>query len=314
MANSYTINKLKRTTIILNLVFLWIMLIPSQYSIAQEQMCFTQSGRAQYYYNPAYNKYYNTFSANMLYRNQWTGIEGAPVAQLITTRIPLKFEKLGFSLSAMNQKWAFYKNTNAYFGTTYALNFDNNSYLVFGLQVGINSLRVDQQEIISNGTYDFSNDSYVFPNTGFGLYYQSQRFFIAYAIPEMLFQNQIQNGNNKYSNNFRFENLQMYLYSGYLHEFSYNLKLQPTMLLKYKHNTPIQTDFFVNCILRNKFRAGAGWRTSNELLFGLEYVINKMFTVSYSYDYTLSELSNLSKGTHEIGIAFRSRTTFIREF
>ncbi len=314
MTNSYTMNRINKLFLIFSIVLLWIVLIQTKYSGAQEQMCFTQNEKAQYYYNPAYNKYYNTFGANMLYRNQWTGVDGAPVAQLITTRIPLKFEKLGFSISAMNQKWAFYKNTNAYFGTTYALNFDNNSYLVFGLQIGINSLRIDQQEIIAEGTYDFSNDSYVFPNTGFGLYYQSNRFFVAYAIPEMLFQNQTQNGDTKYSNNFKFENLQMYLYTGYLHEFSYNFKLQPTILLKYKHHSPVQSDFFVNCIIRNKFRAGAGWRTSNDLLFGLEYVINKMFTVSYSYDYTLSELSNLSKGTHEIGIAFRSRTTVIREF
>ena len=96
----------------------------------------------------------------------------------------------------------------------------------------------------------------------------------------------------------------MYLYGGYLIDWD-GVKIKPTLLIREVYGAPLQFDVSANVLLADALWLGLSYRSVSEVVFLTEYIINRQFTVRYSFDYSLSAISNYAKyGSHEIGIQF----------
>ena len=71
---------------------------------AQFEPQFTQYMFNEMFINPAYAGSRDNISLTGAYRNQWVGIEGAPITQTLSGHAPLKNKKIGVGLSLMNEK------------------------------------------------------------------------------------------------------------------------------------------------------------------------------------------------------------------
>ncbi len=188
---------------------------------------------------------------------------------------------------------------------TYKVYLTEDYIMSLGVQGGINSFSIDQSQIVSldntdPALYGSSNASM---NAGFGTYIYSDRMFAGLSIPEF-FTNIYDTKVSDYSKTFDYKNIHYYLYGGYVFDFD-TYAIKPTVLSRFVYGAPIEVDFTANILLLESVWLGLSYKTSNELTFLLEYMIDKRFTVRYSYDYPFSALNQVKNyGSHEVGIQF----------
>lgn len=295
------INPMKKTTLFLTV----IALIISIRAIAQQDAMYSQYMFNQLLLNPAYAGNHEVISANALYRDQWVGIDGAPVTETFSIDAPLHKNKVGIGLTIYNDKIGITKNTGGYFSYAYRIKFRKGT-LALGLQAGLSHLRAtynDVQYSQDNNMYDFSfsqNLNELFPNFGSGMFYNTDKFFCGVSVPYLLKKSLFQSSNIQ-----GYRQAQHYFAStGYLFNLKRGLVLKPSILFKYVDGAPLQVDFNANLWFYGLLGIGASYRTGDSFDALLELQLNNQLRLGYAYDYSLTELNRFNYGSHEIMLKY----------
>ena len=139
------------------------------------------------------------------------------------------------------------------------------------------------------------------PYLNAGVYFQSEKLEIGVSANNLIEPNATLSAedlvNIKFIRNYFFN-------FAYSFEISRDLMLQPSFFAK---SDLVQTQLEFSAIVKynDNIFGGASFRGYNAnsidaLIFLAGYKLNENFTLAYSYDLTLSGLSNVSKGSHEI--------------
>ena len=292
---------------LLSAVICIVISTQSENACAQFEPQFTQYMFNEMFINPAYAGSREQISATMVYRNQWVGLEGAPKTQTASIHGPLMNKKLGLGLSIMNESIGVTRDFSVYASYAYRLQFRASS-LAFGLQGGLINHQENLSEVVTNEENDpeflYNTPRVVLPNMGFGMYYNTDRFFAGVSIPRM-FENKVAgDGTGDVTNDFNFETWHYYVTSGYVFPVSEEVKLKPTVMVKAVSGAPIVGDFSVNALFKEKIWVGASYRTGDSFAGMFNLQLTPQLRLGYSYDYTVTELSAYSNGTHEINLGY----------
>jgi type IX secretion system PorP/SprF family membrane protein len=284
-----------------------ILFLASTAAQAQFEPQFTQYMFNEMTINPAYAGSREQISATMVYRNQWVGLDGAPKTQSASVHGPMMNKKLGLGLTVMNESIGVTKEFSVYANYAYRLQFRASS-LAFGLQAGFLNHQENLSEVITNEENDpeflYNTPKVIVPNAGFGMYYNTETFFAGISIPRM-FENKVAgDGTGDVTNEFNFESWHYYITSGYIFPISDDVKLKPTFMIKAVSGAPIIGDFSLNALFQEKIWVGASYRSGDSFAGMFQIQLTSQFRLGYSYDYTLTELSAYSNGTHEINLGY----------
>lgn len=277
-------------------------------SLAQNQYRITQYMLQHSFINPAAIGNDQRLNAAIFYRNQWTGIEGAPVTQGLTVNVPFKNEKHNVGFYAYNDRIGINKNMS--FSGTYAFNakLTAKTKLAFGLSVSLDLKQSNFSEVNPENPLDpvFMGDSRMFamPNFKFGTYYFSEKFYAGFAIPNLLENKIVYDNSIKGNTSFNVKDFHYYLHGGYSFELNENIDLNVSALLKEVSGAPLQVDINPQVMIQDKFGIGATYRTSQEIAALINFRITSMFRLGYAYDYSFSPLGNYSNGSHEVMIIY----------
>ena len=256
--------------------------------------------------NPAYNGTRDVISGLLIARSQWIGIEGAPNTQSLNIHGPIEDSNLGLGIVLSNDMSGFTNRFDFLASTSYKIKLDKYRFLSFGLQVGINSNVYDATKAITDQYNDpvfMGKESKLGFNFGFGLYYYSENYFVGFSIPKFFTQN-FNLEDMDYQNVISGKELYTYIYGGYVFDWG-DVKVKPTGLFRFVYGAPIEFDISANVLISKRFWLGMSYRTTSDLIFLSEFIINRQFTVRYSFDYSLNALVTYSKyGSHEIGLQF----------
>jgi type IX secretion system PorP/SprF family membrane protein len=290
------------------LILLGVIMVSSLGLIeAQNQYSYNHYIANQGLLNPAYNGTRDVISGLVLHRNQWIGVDGAPMLDALNVHGPVEDTNIGVGAILVNDQIGF-TNTFDFMGAgSYKVMLDRDrKFLSFGLQLGFSSITYDGTQAVTSDYGDPVFDgkiSKLYFNGGFGTYFYSDDYFAGFSIPKF-FSNSYDYDSEDFINSFDFENLYMYLYGGYVFDWG-DVVVKPTMLMKEVYGAPLQFDFSANVLLVDKIWVGASYRTTSDVVLLLEYVINRQFTVRYSGDYSFDAMNQYAKaGSHEIGIQF----------
>lgn len=283
-----------------------IVLLAASVAYGQDMVQFNHYIANQGLLNPAYNGTRDVISGLLIHRSQWVGFDGAPMNQALNVHGPIEDTNLGVGVSIMNDKIGFTNNFDAMVAASYKLMIDRQKFLSFGLQLGVSSRVYDGNKAVTEQFGDplfNGKESKLGMNVGFGTYFYGEDYFAGFSIPKM-FSNNFDEDNAVYKNTLDFKNMHMYLYGGYLIDWD-GVKIKPTLLIREVYGAPLQFDVSANVLLADALWLGLSYRSVSEVVFLTEYIINRQFTVRYSFDYSLSAISNYAKyGSHEIGIQF----------
>lgn len=259
--------------------------------------------------NPAYTGSRGTLGINVLQRNQWIGFDGAPVNNSFAADIAVG-EDLGFGLTAVFDKiGATVRNTYGVNGA-YHLKLTRDVKISLGLRVGAEYYTVDYTQLDPYDETDmlYANNVRSFnPLVGVGVFLYSDKMYFGFSSP------QIFSGyyDGRFSNHGRSVS-HYYLMAGYVAELSSDLKMKPSILMKWTGNdfgNPFAVDVYglnasLNFLMFNKLTLGAAYSYKSSCSGLVAFAIRPELLFGYSYDFNVNQLRNYSGGTHEIFLKY----------
>lgn len=276
--------------------------------IAQNQFHLTQYMVHQPLINPAAAGAQENLNGAVFYRAQWVGFDGAPRVAGFNINSPIGNGNSNVGLTLINDKIGVNKTTDLSGNYAYSLKTSLKTKLSFGLSGTLHMSQSNYADVETNGVVDPSFQSntptVLMPNFKFGTYFNSRKFYIGFAIPDLLHNELVNNGGYKGKTTFDFSQMHLYLHSGYKFELNEKFDLNVSTLIKQVAGAPVQDDFNVLGVYSKKFGLGFSYRTSKEIAALAQFQINNMFKLAYSYDYTMNKIGNYSSGSHEIMLVF----------
>lgn len=283
-----------------------LMLLGTVAAHAQQDPMFTQYMSNVLLVNPAYAAAGTSVEVMAISRNQWTGIEGAPVTQTLSGMLPFRRANTGIGLSFLSDKIGPVSQTGAYFDYAFKLRLDRRVFLSLGVKGGVNFYNTDYSVLRVNDGGDpiFSDDVVrkFLPNFGLGAFLNTDRLFIGLSVPKLM-TNRINDVG--YSTQFSSrEEMHFFLSGGYVFDLSDRLKFKPYTYMKFVQDAPVSVDLSAHFLLYERVWLGANWRIGDAVGAIAQLYINQQFKVGYAYDVTASDLSSFNRGTHEILISY----------
>lgn len=291
---------------IYSIITLLFLLSVCKESVAQQEAMYTQYMFNSLAINPAYAGSRNVISATALYRNQWSGIDGAPKTSTFTIDAPLKDKKIGVGLQIFNDKLGITNTNGLVLSSAYRIRMDK-ATLSFGLQGSVSNFKLDFASVNldeTGGTYDpaFSqNVNSTQFNFGTGIYYNSDKFYIGASIPQ-LFPNRL--SNSSASSNEAKQRMHLFISSGYVFTVNEDVKFKPSFLFKGVQGAPLEADINASFWLKDVIGLGVQYRTNADVSGLLEVQASPQIRIGYAYDHSITKLRNFNSGSHEIMLRY----------
>lgn len=282
------------------------------HGISQNTYRFSQYMFNELSVNPAYAGTKNAIVGNLIYRNQWMGIEGQPTTQILSLQSPVRSKKIGLGALLYKDNIGIQNDVGMYLSYAYHIRFDQ-SYLSFGLQAGMINKKINWNEIETasqrlNGEPDpvfpLVAQEFWMPNFGFGAYYYSEQYYIGMSMPRIL-ANELP-VDNQFADLFTLSTVQIHLFitAGYVFYLKNGIAFKPSLLFKRVKNTPSQLDLNMNIFLANGLNFGLGIHFKDSYVFMLGYSLSENLRLSYSFDLTVSNLAYNNPVTNEIVLSY----------
>ena len=294
---------------------------------------FTQSAHA---INPAFSGIEDFIDLKTGYRKQWSKINGSPTTFFIGVSASDKsfqpdyskgksfrvsnpgiFKKYqyrranpskhGFGLYLLNNSQGPFSTNAAYLSYAYHHGMSNGLMFAMGASANIDITTFDEFDaMVFNPGMDVTYQTYaagrrtgtsIGANGGFALY--NEQFYVSYAIHNLFLADMATESLE--------ENQALYHFvmAGMNLEFSSEFSFQPTVLLKYSDFHPLSLDVNARMKYRQLGWVGLSYRNNNDIVGMLGLLIDQKINLSYSFDFSNSDLGRNNSGTHEVVLSFR---------
>ena len=251
--------------------------------------------------NPAYAGSRDGFSITALNRNQWVGVDGAPVTQTLSINSPLTNDRIGLGLSIINDKIGDENTTFVYGDFSYRVDLSAEISLRLGLKAGAYYYGLDDPSL-GDDPFFADNFNRWSPNFGAGAYLSAQNWYVGFSAPKLLTKD-----NNRSEEFKALEQVHYYLTSGYVFDLSENFKLRPSALAKVTNGAPLSVDMTATAIFNEKFYLGANYRIDDAIGAFLDVELFDGFRAGYAYEYSISDIQPYTSGTHEFLLIYEFR-------
>ena len=297
------------------LTIICAFILQSMYS--QQDSQYTQYMYNTPLVNPAYAGSRETITAFLLHRNQWVGLDGAPVTNNFSVNMPVGDSNFGVGLNFVNDKIGPVSENEISADLAYFIQVSENYKLSLGLKGTANlfQLDVNKLRIYDPADPQFQNmDTEFSPNVGAGLYLFSDKTYFGLSVPSF-FESYRYNDNNIEITK---EKMHFYFIAGHVFTLSDNIDFKPAVLSKIVEGAPLQADITANFLFFDKLTLGAAYRWDASVSALAGFQISDSWFIGYGYDLETSKLANYNSGSHEIFLRYeffnRSRVSAPRFF
>lgn len=292
-----------------SIVVVALMTFFSFQSYAQQDPLFTQYRYNLSVINPAYaTAEQGILNLGGLYRTQWVGVEGAPRTGTFFAHTPVN-EKIELGISFTNDNIGDVVDENNIFADfAYVLPVGEESKLSLGLKAGFTFFNTDFNGFVlqsggpSTDVAFNQNINEAFPNLGIGAYYFTDKYYVGLSAPNLLTTRHLESENGVRA--LGAQNVHYFLTGGYVFDINQDLRFKPSFMARGVAGAPISLDLTASVLINEKLEVGASYRLEDAVSALVNFRIAPDLRIGYSYDYTTSNLSSFSSGSHEIIILF----------
>lgn len=280
---------------------------------AQQVAQYSQYNLNYYLMNPAVGGVGSNLEAQLGFRSQWTGFEGAPTSMYMSIHTPIKYPSSNSHLKkhpyqgvggyVFKDQAGANSFTGAYFSYAYHIRVTNKNTFSFGASMGVKQYALDGSKIEFTQVTDDpkvtgANETNTLPDGNAGFWYHTDHFFGGIAINQLL-SNSIDITQAAPQNSFGQLDNHYFMNVGYVYDVDKHLKLVPSILVKAVQPAPLQVDVSLKAIFDKTYWVGGSVRNFDALVVFAGFNYNK-FEFGYSFDLTLNEIQKHSAGSHEI--------------
>ncbi len=266
---------------------------------AQNDVHNTQFAFNKLAYNPAYAGSHDVLTSTAIYRNQWSGVEGAPKTLSLSGHAPLLNQRCGIGLNLTHDQLGIMNSTYVDLSYAYKVPLTNEMVLSMAVSGRIGNITSDWSEakIVDNGDglVPLQRESLLVRNFGAGAYLHTKRFYAGISMPGIL-------KASLYSKDYQSEKSMqtMYMMSGYVMNLSRNVKFKPSILLSFNPSAPTALDLNANFLFLETLWLGASYRIGDSIDGIVMYQFSKQLKAGLALDFTITELQKYSNGNFEL--------------
>jgi len=309
---------------------------------AQQKPIYTQYVLNNYIINPAITGIENYTDVKISHRQQWTGIDGAPVSTYISLQGPVgkkdyrtnitSFEVPGENPRGrsymqdytaaeshhgiggiiISDKTGYLNRWGGYVTYAYHKGISAKTTLSAGFMAGLTAVSLDASKIEWGSLraddpavgYNTGEISKIKPEIGAGLWLYSAEYYVGASVLNIVPAKARFVKDDKYGSDFV---PQLFVTAGYKFFVNDDVTLLPSVMVQYIKPFPVQVYTNAKLQYQDKVWIGSSYRFGDQLggfaaMAGLN--VSNTFNVGYSYDISTSNLRNFSRNTHEIIIGF----------
>ncbi|MCF8224386.1 MAG: PorP/SprF family type IX secretion system membrane protein [Bacteroidales bacterium] len=267
-------------------------------------------------YNPAFSGSREVSSTSVFYRQIDFNIP-APIYGQVSWHSPMKNSKVALGVSYFNESnpgdlfngassRSRQTKDNLYFNYAFRIRVGSGR-LAFGITGGATAYSYSLKPTLLHPGDDFlTREGFeIIPNVGAGILYYNENYFFGISIPKFL-----SKGESLQEITHDFKAYTGVLTAGYeifVHE---NIVINPTALLLYKLNQPLNIQGGVNFgLFRERIWLGAVYKRPDfvSALFNIE--LTPQIMLGYAFSFSVNSTSNYYDKTHEIILRHELRRT-----
>jgi type IX secretion system PorP/SprF family membrane protein len=291
---------------------LGVILALSQSVVCQQLPQYTQWAAHQLSFNPAHAGIKPCIDIHTLYRNQWTGFDGAPKSGFFTASAPIatnqkRLYSTRYGLGARLETDKIGQFSSNRFNVAFAshFNFSTVTRLSLGIYAGIVQMGYDPSTAttIQPDPTVMSETNYVAPDASFGAWWNGKNYYFGLTLQNLIPSKWNNIGTNSYYR------LHTTLNGGFRYAFSESVTLLPAFILKIPPGGTAALDLNFLMDFNNKIGFGLGYRNTDALLFLVNLKLFEQVSVHYSFDFTISPLRSNNAYSHEISLSFTTCKT-----
>lgn len=253
--------------------------------------------------NPAQAGALRFNQAGVLYRNQWTGVDGAPITKsaFLNTRLN---ESLGLTIGAYQDEIGPINDVSLQADIAYHVQLNEKWFLSGGLRamgakttadfLGLRGTSGNDPLFASN----FSSGYYL--NMGMGILLYNQRSFYGISIPKAV--------SREYGGTSEIVNLKLrqtlMVYGGTLIPLNDGFTFRPSALIRMTEGTLPQIDLNAGFSYLNLIDFGPMLRSLDATGLMLGFTLNEKWYLGYMYEYPLTDIQQVTRQTHEISLRY----------
>lgn len=258
---------------------------------AQQNVVYSHYYLNPFLYNPSFAASNGYSELYLNYRNQWSGLEGAPTTGTISLQLPLN-PKVGLGFTGLVDKAGVLSTSTGMASFTYQVylgsRVNDEHKIAFGLSAGASSVSIEPGD-------SYANDPVVGTSTSFegqfGINYRLRNLRLATALPH--FQAGVDQLRTTISS------------ASYAIQLSERIELEPMVMYRTYEHTSAQVEGLGLLRIDNKVWVGASYRQryGATALGGFNY--KDKLKLAYAYEFASTPLNVLGGATHEIQLVLR---------
>lgn len=310
------------------------MLFISFGAFSQQKPQYTQYIFNQYLLNPALSGIENYIDFKAGFRKQWAGIENAPQTSFVSAHWALGDNQLwsnaltsfpeqtgnpmdrnytqnytsspahhGMGFTVVQDKAGPLSRIDANVTYAYHLQLSNDFNLSVGAAAGVSNIKLDVNSLTFPDTQTdpaLSNAiiSQLRPDLSLGVWLYGARIFAGVSAQQVLSQKLSFTNSETY--NTGKEVPHFFATAGYKFFLDDQIAAIPSVMVKYVQPSPVSVDLNMKVAFKDKVWLGGSYRKDDSFSAMAGFNIGKMVNLTYSYDFTTSDLNTVSNGSHEI--------------
>lgn len=284
----------------------FILLLSISSVFAQEDAQYTHYMYNTIAINPAYAGSRGVTSLFFLHRNQWVGLDGAPVTNSFSINKPINNTAIGYGISVVNDRIGVSDDNTISADISYYIPFSGQSKLSFGMKASANWLSVDYNRLTIRDPNDIvlsdqnDIDNQFSPNIGIGVYWHSDKSYVGVSIPHILETKRY----DDYASTTSKDKVHFYFIGGTVFNLNADWQFKPALLTKLVQGAPLQMDLSANFLFNQKFTVGAAYRLNAAVTGLVGFQVTDAWHLGYAYDWETTKLSNYNSGSHEIFLRY----------
>ncbi|MCC6725535.1 MAG: type IX secretion system membrane protein PorP/SprF [Saprospiraceae bacterium] len=278
-------------------------------ALAQSDVQYTHFTFNKLAYNPGYTGAKGAFDALALYRNQWSGIDGAPRTIHVNAHTPFAGKRNGMGIMLTSDEIGIVNTNAAEMSYAYRIKLGESSTLSLGMSGRFEQLRIkwseadaidpDDPEIPQGDVTEFH------ANFGTGAYFRGKNYYFGLSMPRLLKSGLYLDRSGKRDNP-----RTTYVMGGFSTVLTSNIDLMPSVLLSYNPAAPVDLDVNATFLFKKIFWVGGSYRLGDsfDALSGIEF--GNGMRLGVAVDITQSELKKPTNGSWEImmGYTFKCKS------
>jgi type IX secretion system PorP/SprF family membrane protein len=279
-------------------------------AIAQQLPEFSQYINNDYLLNPAIAGTKDYAPVTVSARMQWVGFNNAPNTQIASIHGALN-KNVGLGFSVINAIAGPTSSTSIQLAYSYRIKLSEKTKLSFGIAPMLiqQSLQKDKMTLDdqNDNTFNRISGKTMVADLNAGVYLYGNKYFISLSVPQLM-ENKVRLGDALFTEKLKRHYV---LYGGYDIKVKEKFVLTPSVLIKaIEGGAPIQFDVNFKATYNKFIWLGLSYRGStsqnfNETAVASLGVMKYNFVFGYAFDYSLSNISTYSSGSHEVFLTYR---------